>query len=173
MKSLLGLVLAFSIMGCATIKVNYDYDKQTDFSAYATYKYYPEMNTGMNELDVKRLLGAIDSYMQTKGILLVEEPDFYINIKTTTYQSPSNSSVGFGVGGGSGGMGGGVSMGIPVGQDNMDRRIQFDFVDRQKDAMFWQAISESSFKPNSTPEAREAYFKNIVEKVFSKYPPKK
>ena len=173
MKPLLTLVLAFSLMGCASTNVNYDYDKQTDFSAYTTYNYYPDMNTGMNELDAKRLLDAIDSYMKTKGILLAEEPDFYVNIKSTTYQSPSNSSIGFGIGGGGSNVGGGVSMGVPVGQDNMDRRIQFDFVDRQKDAMFWQAISEGSFKPNSTPEAREAYFKNTVEKVFSKYPPKK
>jgi hypothetical protein len=173
MKSLLVLVLVFSLVGCASINVNYDYDKQTVFSEYTTYNYYPDMNTGMNELDVNRLLDAIDSYMQTKGILLAEEPDFYINIKSTMHQSPSNSGVGFGIGGGGGAVGGGVSMGIPVGQGKIDRRIQFDFVDRQKDAMFWQAISESSFKPNSTPETREAYFEKVVEKVFSKYPPEK
>ncbi len=173
MKSLLTFTLVFSLMGCASINVNYDYDKQTNFADYTTYNYYPDMNTGMNELDAKRLFDAIDSYMQTKGMLLAEEPEFYINIKSTMYQSPSNSRVGFGVGGGGGGVGGGVSMGIPVGQANMDRRIQFDFVDRQKDAMFWQAISEGSFKQNSTPEAKEVYFKNVVEKVFSKYPPKK
>ncbi|MCG2461745.1 DUF4136 domain-containing protein [Flavobacteriaceae bacterium F89] len=173
MKSLLTLTLIFSLLGCASINVNYDYDKETEFSAYTTYNYYPDLNTGMNELDDRRLLDAIDSYMQTKGILLVEEPEFYINIKSAMYQSPSNSSVGFGVGGGGGSVGGGVSMGIPVGQGTMNHRIQFDFVDRQKDAMFWQAISESSFKPKSTPEAKEVYFKSVVEKVFSKYPPKK
>src|SRR5690606_33234777 len=161
MKSLLTLTLVFTLIGCASINVNYDYDKQTDFSAYTTYNYYPDMTTGMNELDAKRLLDAIDSYIHTNGMLLAEEPEFYINIKSTLYQSPSNSSVGFGVGGGGGGVGGGVSMGIPVGQANMDRRIQFDFVDRQKDAMFWQAISESSFNRNSSREAKEINFKNV------------
>jgi len=74
MKYLFALVLVFSLVGCASINVNYDYDKQTVFSAYTTYNYYPDMNTGMNELDVKRLLDAIDSYMQTKGSYLRRSP---------------------------------------------------------------------------------------------------
>ena len=63
-------------------------------------------------------------------------------------------------------------MGIPVGQSNVQREIIFDFVDSQKDLLFWQATSKSSLNENATPVEREKKLKDIVEKVLSKYPPK-
>ena len=48
-----------------------------------------------------------------------------------------------------------------------------DFVDENKAGLFWQAVSESSYNPNASPEQREKQMKAIVEKVLSKYPPKK
>jgi hypothetical protein len=75
------------------------------------------------------------------------------------------------MGGSSGNMGGGVSVGIPVGQGNVSREITIDFVDHEKKQLFWQAISESSFNPEATPEVRNNMLTAIVEKVLSEYPP--
>ncbi|MEH6678936.1 MAG: DUF4136 domain-containing protein [Sediminicola sp.] len=169
------VVLSLSVIfltACSGVRVTYDYDRETDYSNYTTYNYYADMQTGLSQLDTKRLLDAIDSTMQTKGILLAEEPDFFVNISSNSFKAPRNNTVGVGVGGTGGNLGGGLSIGLPIGQPNLERQIQFDFVDSQKDALFWQAISESSFKDNLSPSAREAKLKQIVEKVFLKYPPK-
>ena len=49
-----------------------------------------------------------------------------------------------------------------------------DFVDKkQNERLFWQAVSESNYRDNASPERREAYFDALIEKIFSKYPPKK
>jgi len=109
--------------------------------------------------------------MQLRGILLSEEPDFYINIQSKSFITPNNSTVGVGIGGTSGNVGGGVSLGVPLGGSNLERELIFDLVDSQKDALFWQAISLSNFNENSSPGTREKKLYEIVTKVFSKYPP--
>ncbi|MBT8306066.1 MAG: DUF4136 domain-containing protein [Maribacter sp.] len=170
MKSIgyLWLILLFS--SCHVVRVQTDYEKETDFSNYSTYNYYNDMETGLSELDQKRLIKTLDLAMQTKGFLLSEEPDFLVNIQSAIYQAPRNNTVGVGVGGTGRNVGGGVSVGIPVGQSNLQREIQFDFVDSQKDMLIWQAISKSHLNENATPVEREKKLQQVVEKVLSKYP---
>ncbi|WP_298495204.1 DUF4136 domain-containing protein [uncultured Algibacter sp.] len=173
MKFLKTTILAILIVSCAPIRVNYDYDKATDFSTYKTYQYYGNMETGLSELDTKRLLNAIDAKMETKGFNVSENPDFFIDIKSSEYQAVQRQTVGVGVGGSGRNVGGGISIGLPIGQANVNRQITIDFVDENKKQLFWQAISESSFNPNTTPEKRETRLNAIVEKVLTNYPPEK
>lgn len=171
MKNLKFIFILFLIFSCAPIRVTYDYERTVDFSKYKTYNYYSNINSGMNELDTKRLLDALDSGLQAKGINLSDTPDFYIDIKSSEYKEVQNSSVGVGVGGTSGNVGGGLSVGIPIGQSNLNRIIQFDYVDENGQGLFWQAISESSYSPNSSPQQKESLFKAIVTKVLEGFPP--
>ncbi len=173
MKNFFSMMTLLLIVSCAPIRVNYDYDKTTDFNSYKTYNYYTPLNTGLSDLDTKRLFNALDAKMQSKGFTLSDTPDFLINIQSTEFQEAQRSNVGVGLGGGGGNMGGGISIGIPVGQSDVNRQIIFDFVDDSKSGLFWQAVSESSYNPNARPEQREAQLEAIVEKVLSKYPPEK
>ncbi|UKM65139.1 DUF4136 domain-containing protein [Flavobacteriaceae bacterium GSB9] len=173
MKFLYTALLALLLVACAPIRVNYDYDKQAMFSNYKTYQYYGDMETGLNELDTKRLLDAIDAQMIAKGFSISEHPDFFIDIKSVEYQNSQRSSVGVGLGGSGRNVGGGISIGIPVGQSNINRQITIDFVDENKKQLFWQAVSEFGFNLNATPEKREEIFRAVAKKVLSEYPPMK
>ncbi|GAA4887736.1 DUF4136 domain-containing protein [Flaviramulus aquimarinus] len=164
-------ILAVLIVSCAPIRVNYDFDKQTNFQQYKTYNYYDDMETGLSELDTKRLLDALDAKMTTKGFSLSNTPDFFIDIKTRQYQEAQRQTVGVGVGGGGGNVGGGISIGIPIGQSKINRQITIDFVDENKKQLFWQAICESNYNPNAIPGEREERLIAIVEKVLMAYPP--
>jgi len=164
-------LLLLLVIGCSAVRVTYDYDKTTDFSNYTTYNYFSDIETGLSALDEKRLFRVLDSTLQTKGFLLSEEPDFLVNILSQEFRNASQSAVGVGVGGTNRNVGGGVSIGIPVGSSQLERSIQFDFVDAQKNALFWQAISESGFRPNASPSVREGQLRKVVDKVFSKFPP--
>jgi len=172
MKSVKVLFISILIFSCAPIYVTHDFEKGTDFSKYKTYNYYQDIQTGLSALDNKRLFNVLDNQLQSQGLSRSEVPDFYVNIFSQEYQEAQSSSVGLGMGGSSGNVGGGVSVGIPIGQAQVTRRIVFEFVDENGIGLFWQAVSESSYNPNSTPEKRELYLKTIVEKVFKKYPPK-
>ncbi|WNH13421.1 DUF4136 domain-containing protein [Thalassobellus suaedae] len=173
MKFIKTIILFLLVVSCAPIYVAYDYDRGTDFSKYQTYNYYSDMKTGLSEFDTNRLLDALDLKMKEKGFSLSDTPDFFIDIKSTEYQGVQRETVGIGVGGGGRNVGGGISIGLPIGQANINRQISIDFVDENKKQLFWQAISESSFNTNATPENREARLNAIVEKVLVKYPPKK
>ncbi|MBN4070289.1 DUF4136 domain-containing protein [Olleya sp. AH-315-F22] len=174
MKYLKIICLLFLVSSCAPIKVNYDYEKTTDFKKYKTYNYYQDIETGMNELDTKRLLAAMDANLQSKGFSLSETPDFFINIQSSEYQNNQRNTVGLGlgVGGGGGHVGGGLSLGIPIGQSNINRQIIIDFIDENGKGLFWQAVSESSYNPKTSPEKRELSLNIIIEKVLTNYPPK-
>ena len=171
MKNLKFLLIALILTSCGT-KVNYDYEKATDFNSYKTYNYFDEMKTGLSELDLKRLIRTMDTKLETMGLVRSDNPDFYIDIQSQEIQSRNNSNVGVGLGGGGGNVGGGISVGLPIGGNKNTRELVIEFVDDTKKGMFWQAISESSYNPNATPEKREEQFQAVVEKVFSNYPPK-
>lgn len=172
MKIVKAIAILFLVASCAPVYVNYDYEKGTDFTKYKSYNYYAEMKTGLSELDTKRLLDALDVQLQEKGFILSETPDFFIDIKSAEYQGVQRQTVGVGVGGGGRNVGGGISIGLPIGQAEVNRKITFDFVDENIKQLFWQAVSESNYNPNSTPEKREARLNAIVAKVLKKYPPK-
>ncbi|NNK10357.1 MAG: DUF4136 domain-containing protein [Flavobacteriaceae bacterium] len=165
------LILLILLSSCSSLKVDYDYDTQTDFSSFQTYNYYPDMQTGLSELDTRRLLTALDSVLVSKGYRSSEEPDFFINIESREFSLPQNSNVGVGIGGGGRNVGGGVSIGLPLGRSANEREILFDFIDSQRDILFWQAICLSSYRENATPIERERLLRQIVIKVLSKYPP--
>ncbi|UII78462.1 DUF4136 domain-containing protein [Flagellimonas sp. CMM7] len=173
MRYLFSILFICSLLSCSGVRVNYDYDKATNFSNYTSYNYFSDIESGLSELDEKRLMRALDSTLQAKGYLLVEEPDFFINILSNEYRSAPNNAVGVGIGGTGRNVGGGISVGLPLGNSGIQRQIQFDFVDAQKDALFWQASSESGFRENASPSVREERLRALVKKVFSKFPPEK
>lgn len=172
MKSLVSLLFVLVLFSCNAIRVQYDYEKTTDFTNYTTYNYFSDLDTGLSDLDTKRLLKALDIALQSKGMLFSEEPDFYINIESTIYQTTNGNTVGVGVGGSGSSIGGGVSVGIPIGQPKVKREITFNFVDNEKDVLFWEAVSIDAYKENQNPEQRELHLQGIINNVLEKYPPK-
>ena len=164
------LFFVLVICSCATVQVDYDFDRGTDFKAYKTYNYYADLETGLSELDTRRLLNILDDALSSKGLSLSSEPDFYINILSNEYEDQNRNSVGIGIGGTGRNVGGGVSVGIPM-QSRLKRQIQFDFIDENGPGLIWQAISESSFNPDSGPEEREMILRQVVEKVVKGFPP--
>lgn len=171
MRTILIGALLVVLTSCGVARVNYDYDSQTDFSSYSTYNYFGDMETGLSELDEKRLMDALDATLGEKGYMFAEEPDVFINIKSSVFRSQSGNNVGVGLGGGGGRVGGGVSIGIPVGGPKLTRELQIDFVDANKDILIWQAISESPFREGDSPQEKSEKLQAVVDKIFSEYPP--
>lgn len=172
MKTLYILFVVFLLISCGGMKVDYDYDKQADFSSLKTYNYMPDMQTGMSQLDLNRLTSATDSLLQSRDYVLQQDtPAFLIDITSSQYEQASRNTLGVGVGGGGGNVGIGVGGGIPIGGRELHQTITFNIIDAAKDALIWQAISDSNLKIKASPEKRQAYFHKLVEKIFKKFPP--
>ena len=172
MRFLVLLVLSAIIVSCGTA-VGVDYDQQTDFSQYTTYNYYPNLESGLSELDNTRIIKSTDSILQLRGFVLSEDPQLYINFFATEFLSNSNSSIGIGVGGGGGNVSGGVSGGIPIGGKVINQRLTVDFIDVEKDNLIWQAIADGDFKEKASPKKMSSYYYSVMSKILKKYPPKK
>ena len=167
MKNLFYIVLLF-IVACSGPRVIYDYDTQKDFSKYTTYNYYPDLQTGLSELDDKRLMAATDKVLSEKGFTKSDNPQFHINFIGKEYTTPSNNSIGIGLGRGPIQIGGG----IPFGGPNQRIQLTVDFIDAQTKSLIWNAEIDDTQNSKQTPESRVGFFNVMMGKVLSKYPPK-
>lgn len=171
MKNLFCLIGFLLLMSCATVQVSHDYERGIDFSQYKTYNYYSDLKSGLSELDERRLIQNLDDYLPQIGLTKSESPDVMIDFHSRESAQVNNSNVGVGIGGGGGNVGGGITIGMPVGGSNLQRQVIFQIIDDGDKGLIWEAVTESGYNQNATPEQRDAHFKKIVEKAFSIYPP--
>lgn len=173
MKPIIFFVFIGLLCACGSTYVVHDYDEKQDFSVYKTYNFYPEMNSGLSELDQKRLLSVTDLLMKNKGFTWSENPEIYVNFKSVITKEASGNSIGVGVGSGGGrGVNVGIGGNIPIGT-NTYLELTIDFVDVQKDELVWQAVAKKRFYPNASPNTKTDLFEKMVKKSLEKYPPEK
>ena len=170
MRSLTLIIWAFCLISCGSAAV-VDYDKAADFSQLDSYDYYPRIDSGLTEFDNRRLIRAIDSVLETKGMSQSIRPEFLINFYTEDYVTESNTTIGVGIGGGSGNVGYGVSGGIPVGGNQVRQLLTLDIIDVRKDALIWQGVIAADLKTNSSPEKKEVYYSETIVKLLADFPP--
>lgn len=167
------LPLFLFLLSCSAPQALYDYDDQAEFEAYGTYGIYPELYTGLSQLDERRLISSLEDQLKQEGLSPSENPDLFINVYSEEYKQYKNSRLGVGVGGTGRNVGVGVSGGIPIGGPETYLRLTFDFIDTRTDTLVWQAVVESSFDLNANPSARQKRFDQIVQKALAGYPPKR
>ncbi len=171
MKKIIVLFFGMVLMSCSSTKVFTDYDKDANLKSYKTYNYFLSDNTGLSELDEKRVIEAIDSLLPQKGFPQKTIPDFNVNFYAEFFTVNNQSSIGVGLGGGGGRVGGGVSGGIPINTSKDMIALTIEFVDALNKELFWQAVVETKVKPKQTPTQRQTFFNMIIKKALEKYPP--
>lgn len=157
---------------CGSILVDYDYDESADFTQFKSYNFLPDMESGLNELDEKRLITITDSLLQAQGFVKSDTPDILINVFAEQYENNKPQTIGVGVGGAGRNIGIGGTVGIPLGREQLTQSITLDFINAEKNALIWQAISESKLKFDMEPQERTVYFTKVLSKVFENFPPK-
>ncbi len=172
MKFTVLIILAVILVSCGAT-VSYDYDAKTDFSVYKTYDFYPNISSGLSNLDTIRVMKATDSILQLRGFEKNDSPQFLINFFAKEFISQSNTTIGFGIGGGGHNGSVGVSGGVPVGGDIINQKLTFDFIDEKEDKLFWQAVGEDELKVKANSLQKDAYYFELISKMLKGFPPKK
>ncbi|MBZ9629387.1 DUF4136 domain-containing protein [Salegentibacter sp. LM13S] len=172
MKLIKLLFVCAILSSCNTPRAVYDYDDTISFSNYGTYQLFPDFQSGLSQLDETRLIASLKNGMKEEGFSTSGEPGLYINVYSREFMDQNRSNVGIGIGGGGGNMGVGVSGGIPIENNSVILEVTIDFIDVADDSLVWQAIVETKFNPNASPEERRSMFDKIVEKALEGYPPK-
>jgi hypothetical protein len=167
------LVSSLLFVSCAAMVV-VDYDKQTDFTKYKTYQFYRKLDSGLNELDNKRIIAAVDSLMAEKGWQRTDYNQFYIDFFADAQVINSRNTIGIGLGTGGDGITIGGGFGIPIGGKQLNQKITIEiFEERQGQPLVWQATFEDDIREVAASEIKEKHLKEMVAEILKNFPPQK
>lgn len=68
-----GLFVAVAVVGCATLRVGSDYDRQASFAGYHRFTWLPREHRTRNPLTVQRAQDAIQAELLRKGYVLASD----------------------------------------------------------------------------------------------------
>ena len=159
--------------------VRYNFDKDTDFSKFKTYKWVVlKSATPVDDLTDKQIKDAIDAQLATKGLSKVDSDDanLFVGYQTavgTEKQFTSfDSGWGYGPGwygrgwyGGGGGMTTGQTSTIYNGQ------LAIDIYDSAGHDLVWRGVVSKTLDPKAKPDKRQKNLTKALTKLFKNYPP--
>lgn len=160
--------------------VRYNFDKDTDFSQFKTYKWVVIKGaTPVDDLTDKQIKEAIDAQLATKGLSKVDGDDadllvgYQAAIGTEKQFTSFDSGWGYGPGwygrgwyGGGGGMTTGQTSTIYNGQ------LAIDMYNPKGHDLIWRGVVSKTLDPKAKPEKRQKNLTKALTKLFKNYPPK-
>lgn len=169
------IAIFFLIASCSSVKVAADYDRDANFNEYKSFAFYkPGIDKAeINDLDIRRILRAIETELVAKGYTKSETPDMLVSIFTKSEQRVDvyNNNWGFG-GWGWGGFGPGWGWGWnqqPMVSTSTEGVLYIDLIDADKKQLIWQGMGTGYLSKNT--DKKEARIKEFVMKIMEKYPP--
>ena len=162
---LLMMIAGIFLTSCNTVRVTYDFDRATDFNTYKTYNFHQKgiEKLELNDLDKRRILGAIEQQMAAKGFTKSESPDLYVNVLAS---SKEKINIDNGYYGGYWGpyYGGGSRV-----YQYTSGTIIIDIIDDKRNILAWQGagsglnVSDLDRKAEDIPQA--------IAEIMAKFPP--
>ena len=177
--SLLSIVILLGVGAALAQDVRYNFDKDTDFSKFKTYKWVQLKDAAKpNELLDKQIKEALDAELAKKGLTKTDadQADLYIGyqagVGTEKQFTSYDTGWGFGPGwygggwyGGGGGMTTGQTSTIYVGQ------LAVDMYDSANHDLVWRGLASKTIDPKAKPEKQQKNLAKAVAKLLKNYPP--
>lgn len=165
------ILLVLVMTSCSSVKVATDYDREVNFNQYQTYAFFkPGIDKAeISDLDKKRILRAIDSEMQQKGLTKSENPDVLVSIFTKTKENVNiyNNPYGYGYGWGW------HPWYWGSGHNTINRTTEgtlyIDLVDADRKELVWQGMGTAALA--SKVDKKQERINEIVREIMEKYPP--
>jgi uncharacterized protein DUF4136 len=180
------LVTLLIVSSCALGQdVRYNFDKNTDFSKFKTYKWVDIKGaTKPDDLTDKQIKAAFDAQAATKGLSKVEGDDANLLVGYQTaigtekqFNSYSSTMGGPGWGYGPGWYGGGWygagGMTTTSGSTSTIYKgsLSIDMYDSANHDLVWRGVATKTLDPKAKPEKREKNLNKAMAKLMKKYPP--
>lgn len=156
-------------------EVTYNFDQDTDFAHFKTYKWVSIKNAQqVDDLTARQITSALDAELAKRGLTKTDadNADLYVGYQTAigTQKQWNTYSTGWGMGphwGGGMGMGSATASTIRVGQ------LDLDMYDSANKRLVWRGTVSKTLDPAAKPEKRQKNFEKAIEKMLKNYPPKK
>lgn len=163
---LLSLLCTLFLTSCASINVRSDYDKNAPFASYKTFAFSKSGIDAaeISDLDKKRIMHAIQTGLEAKGMQINENPDVLITFHTSsTEQVNISPSYGWG-------WGWGPFYGNQTFVSNSTRGTLFiDIIEAKTKSLVWQGEGKGGL--DYTGEKRDERIAEFVNRILNRYPP--
>jgi len=180
MKKLIVVAVALVVaVGCSSMKISNDYDRQADFSQYKTYT-WRDSETNVADTDPfahERFISAVDRQLAAKGFSKASsgsDPDVVVTYHAEDKQGMSLDTTYMGGGWGYGpgwGRGRGMGMGsttTTVRQYTIGT-VVLDMWDAKEKRLVWRGTASDTVSDN--PDKSASQIQKAAEKLFKNYPP--
>ena len=181
-------VLLFSMLGiffaantALAQDVRYNFDRNTDFSRFKTYKWVilKDAQTA-NDLVTKQIKAAVDAELSTKGLTKVEDDtaSLFIGYQVAIGQEKQftsfSSDWGYGGGwyrGGWYGPYGGMSTTTGSTSTIYVGQLALDMYDSANRDLVWRGVASKTIDPKAKPDKQQKNLAKAIKKLFKNYPP--
>ncbi|SLM48932.1 conserved protein of unknown function [Nitrospira japonica] len=183
-------LIIWSLSGCASYKVGYDYDRSVDFHSYRTYEWMRDQQekTGDRRVDSSstdiRVRTAIAAQLGLKGYAAstAGRPDFLVAYYIQVKEGPADQSQQYF----SDGMAGkpfvhSVDTRNPSGKPKAEPEapsyaagtLLVDIIDASSKKLAWRGTAAGTVDPSLSSQERDERIRIILRDVLSNFPPKK
>jgi len=172
------LMISGSVLGQ---DVRYNFDKDTDFSKFKTYKWVAIKDaTPVDDLTDKQIKAALDAELATKGLSKVDgdNADLLVGYQTAIGSEKQftsyNTGWGYGPGWYGGGWYGAGAGGMTTGQTSTiyNGQLVVDMYDSAQHDLVWRGVASKTLNPKAKPDKRQKNLQKAVAKLLKNYPPK-
>jgi hypothetical protein len=163
-----------ALLGTITFaqSVTYDFDRAADFSKLRTYAWV-RGTTLDDELNHKRIVGAIDAQLSLKGLAKLETgatPDVLVAYHATFDRDLQITGFSSGWGGYRFGA---SRSGEARAEEILIGTLAIDVMDARTNTIVWRGIASKDIDVKASPQKREKNINRTAEKLFKNYPPRK
>src|SRR5215467_5826106 len=161
--------------------VRYNFDKNTDFSRFKTYKWVALKDAkSPGDLLDKQIKEAFDAQLATKGLTKVDDDsaNLYIGYQAAVDQQTEFTSYSSGWGYGSGWYGGGWYGGGPSSTTTSGStstiyvgQLALDMYDSANKDLVWRGLGSKTIDQKTKPEKQQKNLTKTVTKMLKNYPP--
>ena len=178
--SMTGLLL---VAAAAAQDVRYNFDKDTDFSRFKTYKWVELKNgTKLDNLADQQIKDAVDAQLSAKGLSKIDDDsaNLFVGYQAAvgTEKQFTSYSTDWGYGGGwyrGGWYGGGMGSSTTHGSTSTiyNGQLSVDMYDTANKDLVWRGVVSKTLDPKAKPEKRQKNLTKALTKLFKNYPPVK
>jgi len=176
-KILLILMMGLLVIpaGCTRTKVNFDYDKSKDFSAFKTFDFMPvPEKVAAHSRALEPIRMAVTRELEAKGFTgTSENPDLLIAVHTSVEDTVRVSDWGYHLapwGMYHGGEGFGPGDRIDVYQHS-EGTLVLDFINASDQELIWRGSAQRGLPDRQNPGNINKVINQTVSKILKHFPP--
>jgi hypothetical protein len=169
------LLLMLGVSAAVAQDVTYNFDQDTDFSKFKTYKWVSIKNAQqVDDITARQITAAIEAELAKKGLTKTnaDNADLYIAYQTAigSQQQWNTYSTGWGYGPR---WGGGMGRATTTPETIRTGQLDLDMYDSANKRLVWRGTVAKTLDPKASPEKRQKNLDKSLEKLLKNYPPKK